>query len=203
MKHDKDCLYIYFENHKRTGRFARFFGNGVRQDAINIRKIRKSSLQTVNHIGFLFYDNEWKIAELDYFRGGRIIRNITENDIKGFQIYKIVKNTNEIKASLYDLFQDKLQNKHWFYSWRRYDFLECIEYAKNSNIKRDEKETLNLKRLSISLLKKPHNAGWTCIKTTFHILDKHQCNPFTTKLSPYELLIELNEIHTQKQQQTL
>ena len=145
---------------------------------------------------FLFYDNQWQIAELNYFQGGRILRNVNEDDIKGFQIYPITKNTDAIKTSICDLFRYELQNKNWRYSGRRYDFLKCIDYSKNSNIKRGKMGILLLELFGLRFLPKPQNAGWTCVETTFHILDKHQCNPFKTKLSPYELLVELNETHT-------
>jgi hypothetical protein len=196
MKQDKDYLYIFFQNHQHTKWPDSFFSEQTLKDAKKVKNILKSELEACNHIGFVFYDNKWKLAELDYFRGGRIVRNITENDIKDFQIYPITKMNSEVNASIYDLFKDKLQHKDWFYSWRRYNFAQCIDYINNSNIQRSKKEILNLKRLGISILKKPQNAGWTCIETTFYILDQHRCNPFQTKLSPYELLIELHETHT-------
>ena len=203
MKKDKDCLYIFFENHKRKGFVNKYFGNGVRNHAQKIRKKCRTKIKTINHIGFLFYDNEWKVAELNYFSGGRIIRNVNENDIKDFQVCQIINLTNEVKTSIYDLFTDKLQKKSWFYSWRRYNFWKCIEYIKNSKHKAKILDLCKLYIIGIRFLPKPQNAGWTCIETTFHILNEHQCNPFKTKLSPYELLIELNELHTKKRQQTL
>ncbi len=189
---DNNYLYVFFENHKRKGWLNEYFGQGVRNDAQKIKSILKSELEVCNHIGFLFYDKEWKIAELDYFRGGRIVRNITENGIQDFQIYPITKNTDETMKSIYDLFKDKLQKKYWVYSWRRYDFLKCIDYIKNSKIQRGKTEILKLRMLSISILKKPSNAGWTCVEVIFHILDKHQCNPFKIQASPYELLNEIS-----------
>jgi hypothetical protein len=195
----KDKLHIFFENYEHDNHLANIFSKRVLKHSLSIRNQKKSKLEIVNHIGFLYYDNsQWKIAELDYYSGGRVIKNITANDIEHYQIYQIIKNTAEIKSSISGLFQDKLANKNLLYSLRRYDFLKCIEYEKNSPFKMGKLNRVILHCLGIfSIIKPAHNAGWTCIETTFHILDKHKCNTFEKRLSPYELLIELDKTHSE------
>jgi hypothetical protein len=86
MKQDKDYLYIFFQNHQHKKYPQKSFSDHTLKDAKKVKNILKSELEACNHIGFVFYDNKWKLAELDYFRDGRIVRNITESDIKDFQI---------------------------------------------------------------------------------------------------------------------
>ena len=93
MKKDKDCLYIFFENHKRKGFVNKYFGNGVRNHAQKIRKKCRTKIKTINHIGFLFYDNEWKVAELNYFMCGK--RNL-HHPILSDQVFLVTGGTSGI-----------------------------------------------------------------------------------------------------------
>jgi len=194
---DINILYIFFENHKHSNKVAKLFGSYVSKDALKIYHLTKSHLQVVNHIGFLFFDTSWNLAELNYFAGGRVVRELNFDEIENLQIYPIMQINNEIKKSIYSTFVDKLQTQNYFYSLRRYNFWKCNEYIKNSHFKRPKLFISPLLFILgiISKIKPNINAGWTCIEIVFFVLNINHCNPFAKKLSPYELLLELDFIY--------
>ena len=80
---NEKLLYLFFNNYERDG-VAGLFGRQVRNTARQILDKAKSDLPVVSHVGFLFYDDRWKIADLDYYAGGLVIREVSDDDIGNF-----------------------------------------------------------------------------------------------------------------------
>jgi hypothetical protein len=75
-------LYIFFENHKKNGFIKSFFAKQVIKYDKKTKRKHKVDYPVVNHIGFLFYhQNQFLIAELDYFCGGKIFKKKNQIEI--------------------------------------------------------------------------------------------------------------------------
>ena len=106
---DKNLFYVFFEEHKRNGHYLnRMFGNEVSNHARFIKEQSNLSSPIMNHVGFLFFDNKWKIAELDYFQGGSIIRELEGKEFNNLHWFCILEKKELHLDKIYELFSDKL-----------------------------------------------------------------------------------------------
>ncbi len=187
-----DFLYVFFENHKRDGFINSLFAKQVIKYAKKMQRKYKVDYPVVNHIGFLLYhQNQFLIAELDYFCGGKVVKKLDRN-LDNFQIFEVCKISDEQKLKILKICDNELISTGAFYSFRRYNFNECKKYIDFSV----QKIWLFIASVIQSIINsfvfknKARNGGYNCIKLTFEILD--YCNPshFKKPTNPYELLIE-------------
>ncbi|MFT7087840.1 MAG: hypothetical protein ACJAZX_001288 [Rickettsiales bacterium] len=188
-------LYVYFENIERDGNYlCKFFGKGVAKHAEFIKRKRKLSNPVVNHVGFLFFDNKWKIAELDYFQGGKVIKDLEDIGLENLHRFYI----SEIKElhikKFYELFSDELSRTNCFcaswYSFRRYNFRNGLKLLNKSNSSIKHRSLLWVIiffQLFIGK-KSKHN----CIDMVFEYCGQFGIKIWEKKKTPYELFDEIN-----------
>lgn len=185
-------LYIFFENHQRDGLINSFFAKSVIKHAKKIQKRHKADYPVVNHMGCLFYhQNKLMIAELDYFCGGKIAKQLDRKS-NDFQIFEVCKISVEQELKILKICNDELIECGAFYSLRRYNFKECKKYCDFG----PEKIHLSIPCTFQSVVNfliftnKVKNGGHNCVKLTFEILDHFNPSYFKKPRNPYELLIE-------------
>lgn len=193
-------LYIYFIKCKRDGAwYKKIFGKNVTKYAAMIQKESGIKRPVINHMGLLFFDGTWKIAELDYFEGGKITKDVSEIQIQKMHCFAIKEATNFDLATLYKIFPDQHQKLGTFYSLRRYGFKDIKGYLpkRNAAMKMPQRillqSVLFLQYICSLVLGTPKNSGYTCVNTTLEYLSKINCKVFEKERTPYELFDEISK----------
>ena len=195
---DKNLFYVFFEEHKRNGHcLNRIFGDGVSSHARFIKKINNLTSPIVNHAGFLFFDNKWKIAELDYFQGGKIIRELGEKEFNNLHWFYILEKKELHLDKIYELFSDKLSKKNWFYSFRRYNFSNGLKLLTSSNsLRRHRNPMRGMIILQLSLLRE--KSRYNCVDMIFEYCEQFEIKIWDKKKTPYELFHKIRLEHEDK-----
>ncbi len=189
---DKKFLYIFFENHKRkkASLVVTIFGWWTSKHAEFIKRTNNFSTPIVTHVGFLFFKDEWVIAELDYFQGGKIKRKLTDKELLNLHLSQLLEINNQHLQEFDVLFSDDLLAKNWFYSFRRYSFENCKKLLNSSN------SSLLKHRIPLLIVALLQNLafkeiGYNCVDLVFEFCKKHEIKIWDNKKTPYELLNEL------------
>jgi hypothetical protein len=194
-------IYLFFENHQRTG-FAWLFAKWTESDAKRLQHKNNWKTSPCNHMGFVFFDRGWQVAELDYFAGGRIIRNLTKKEEEKFQLFAVADATDStLFNAIRDHFMDLYRKKKFWYSLRRYNFQDCRQYLFNrtsSRVKYSKTRDM-IAKVTLQFLHwvqtainyyrgQPQNSGFTCVKSVFLVLEKAGVHIFPSERPPYELM---------------
>ena len=191
---DPKSIYIFWGKEQKDGFFRNFFCNDVMNRANALKNSKQIETETSNHIGLLFFDKKGRafVAEVDYFKGGKIISTLQED--RELYIYPIAKNSIEHISIINKMFNDTYTDRGLLYSLKRYDFQDCLNYLYAD----DEGGQKRLLSIAIFLqnifsLSELKEKKYTCISLAFEYLNTIKSNIFNKKDPPYVMMYKLND----------
>ncbi len=160
-------------------------------------------LPNANHVALMFFDvksSKWKIAELSYLDGGKIIRDLDQSEINDiiedelryatkqkmqrFAAYNTgILVDKELLNDLNTFFCDKHCKESFCYSLIRYQFTDYVKLICNSDCKKSYGKLIWFVVCLLGILKWIwfcfswlidlfiKNGGYTCVSAVYHFLE--------------------------------
>jgi hypothetical protein len=189
-KINKNKIYIFFEKCQREGFFQKWFIKMLNLQVEYEKKKNNLDIESFNHTGILFFDfkeDEWKIAELSYYQGGRIIKSLKGNIPKNIAYEEICDSSKSKILSIKNLFPDALKKINSFFCLQNYSYKSCMALLNKNNAKK-----IHLIMISIAItLQFKKKQRYNCVDMIFIFFEENNLKIFNNKKTPLMLYHEI------------